>query len=225
MHRPVGMQWSAGDIWCAEVFIPAHSTIDNVIEYKYLVRNEADGFIVAWKPGGNFSLKLPINLQDGATAGGGRGGIIGTVRVDDAWDETTREIEILIQEQVFSEDSDNNSRSQGRGTSSSSEDDDDPVATLTRAANVALSDLDGAVTSSLELLNTIDDPASPAMLAADRKVAAASQRVAAMSRALDAATEWQPMLLPGKTTSDDDGDGKKKKKVSGAKRGRKPKAS
>lgn len=196
-----------------------------MIEYKYLVRNESDGVIVAWKPGGNFSLKLPINLRDGAAAGGG--GVIGTVRVDDAWDETTREIEILIQEQAFSDNDNNNIRSQGRGTSSSSEDDDDPVATLTRVAEVALSDLDRAVTSSLELLDTIDDPASPAMLAADRKVAAASQRLATMSRALDAATEWQPMLPGKKTISDGDGDeGKKKKKVvGGAKRGRKPKAN
>lgn len=220
------MQWSPGDLWCAEVFIPAHSTTDNILEYKYLVRNEADGVIIAWKPGGNFSLKLPSTLQDGAAAAAaGEGwGIIGTVRVDDAWDETTREIEILIQEQVFSADGNDNST---RKTSSSEDDDDDPVATLTRVANVAFSDLDGAVTSSLELLDIIDDPASPAMLAADRKVAAASQRVAAMSRALDAATEWEPRLL-GKPAGDGDGDGdgkKKKKTVGGAKRGRKPKAS
>lgn len=46
-----------------------------------MVRNAADQTAVAWKPGNNFVLRLPAT---GA----------GAVRVVDAWDETSRQVEV-----------------------------------------------------------------------------------------------------------------------------------
>lgn len=58
---------------------------------------------------------------------------------------------------------------------------------ITSAADRALDQLDAAVVMSADLQGSLDDPASPELLAADRVVAAAAQRAAVMVKALDAA--------------------------------------
>ena len=47
--------------------------------------------------------------------------------------------------------------------------------------------LDATVSASLQMIEEGADPADPDLLAADRQVAAAAQRAAALSRALEAA--------------------------------------
>lgn len=68
-------------------------------------------------------------------------------------------------------------------------------ASISRAADKAMQQLDSAVTRSLDLLGATADPAAPELLAADRLVAAAAKRATTMNRALDAAREVK--MLPG----------------------------
>lgn len=68
-------------------------------------------------------------------------------------------------------------------------------ASISRAADKAMHQLDAAVSRSLDLLGATADPAAPELLAADRLVAAAAKRATTMNRALDAAREVK--LLPG----------------------------
>lgn len=64
----------------------------------------------------------------------------------------------------------------------------DAVAAISATATSALEQLEAAVNMSLELLEISGDVASPDMLAADRLVAAAAQRAATMTKALDVAS-------------------------------------
>ena len=57
---------------------------------------------------------------------------------------------------------------------------------MSAATEAALAELSAAVERSLDLLDTIQDPTAPEVLAADRVLAAASQRAAAMTAALQA---------------------------------------
>lgn len=156
--KAVPMEWTEGDIWRTELRLSnTHSNDEGMVEYKYLIKNERDGTIAAWKPGGNFVLRLP-NSEKSA------------VQVQDAWDAATREIEIEVQTLARA------SKSAGK----------DPHAALMLVAEGAMDELDAAVTSSFELISQGIDPADPDMLAADRKVAAAAQRAAAMKKAVDA---------------------------------------
>lgn len=61
---------------------------------------------------------------------------------------------------------------------------DDAIATVSSAASNALDRLESAVNMSLNLMETSADAASPELIAADRVVAAAAQRAAAMAKAL-----------------------------------------
>lgn len=63
---------------------------------------------------------------------------------------------------------------------------------MSGAASNALERLEAAVSMSMDLMETSADPASPELLAADRMVAAAAQRAAAMTKALDVMGSPQP---------------------------------
>lgn len=139
------------------------------IEYKYVVcGTSGNNLVPVWKPGGNFILKLP---GKGSTA----------IQVKDAWDETNREIQIEVK------------GSERRGGSLRSipgvhpSNGDSAVSTLVSATENALDQLRDAVSTSLDLMEESEDPASPELLAADRLVAAAAKRVAAMTQALNVA--------------------------------------
>lgn len=135
------------------------------VEYKYVVCDMAgDNLVAVWKPGGNFLLSLP---------GGGNG----SVKVKDAWDEASREVQI---ETVRG--------AERRARRRKGSDHDDAVAAISSAANSALEQLEATVAMSMKLCEESEDPGSPELLAADRLVAAASQRAAAMSKALDVAS-------------------------------------
>lgn len=80
-------------------------------------------------------------------------------------------------------------------------DEDEQVeATISKAAQKAMQQLDSAVSNSIDLLAATSDPAAPELLAADRQVAAAAKRAATMNKALDAAREAK-MLPPAGTKS------------------------
>ena len=71
------------------------------------------------------------------------------------------------------------------------------VSTISKAADKAMQQLDEAVSRSLDLLGTGNDPAAPELLAADRLLAAAAKRATTMHKALEAAREVK-VLPPGK---------------------------
>lgn len=74
------------------------------------------------------------------------------------------------------------------------------LAAITRESERAMHQLDAAISSSWELLEGVEvDPADPRLLAADRRLAAASQRAQAMYKALDAAAAQR--LLGGDSSS------------------------
>lgn len=72
-------------------------------------------------------------------------------------------------------------------------------ASISRAADKAMQQLDAAVGRSLDLLGATADPAAPELLAADRLVAAAAKRATTMNRALDAAREVKLLPSNGRT--------------------------
>lgn len=140
------------------------------IEYKYVVcGTSGNNLVTVWKPGGNFILKLP---GKGSTA----------IQVKDAWDETNREIQIEMNS------SDRKGRAlKGRMRDAQHNNGDSAISTLASAAENALDQLRTAVSTSLDLMEECEDPASPELLAADRLVAAAAKRVTAMTQALNVA--------------------------------------
>lgn len=81
---------------------------------------------------------------------------------------------------------------------------DAALAAITRESERAMQQLDTAITSSWELLDGAPDPADPDLLAADRLLAAASQRAAAMAKALDAAAA-QRLLRGGSSSTGNEG--------------------
>lgn len=138
------------------------------MEYKYVVCGDDGATVVdtAWKPGANFVISLP---------GGGNG----SVKVKDAWDEASREVQI---------ETIKGGGRRGRGAGSGSDDSDgDAVAAISTAADSALEQLEAAVNMSFELLEGNDDAGSTELLAADRLVAAAARRAATMTKAREVA--------------------------------------
>lgn len=87
------------------------------------------------------------------------------------------------------------------------------VATISKAADKAMQQLDDAVSRSLDLLGNSSDPAAPELLAADRLLAAAAKRATTMHKALEAAKEvkalppTKPPRVRRKSGSKDGGDG------------------
>ena len=157
--------------------LPVTHSQEMNVEYKYVVCESSGAAVngANWKPGNNFILTLP--------------GRNGSVKVRDAWDEGSREVQIETIQAARGRKAGGNGGDGGSGT----EDDDgvggtSAVAAISLAASSALEQLDSAVRMSLELLEANEDVASTEMLAADRMVAAAVQRATTMTKALDVAS-------------------------------------
>lgn len=129
------------------------------MEYKYVVCDD-DGNEWAWKPGGNFQIQVPESGQ-------------GSIRVNDAWDETHREVQIEMVKEKISDgvEKDMNFQNDTNG-------DDESLMLL---AERAMKQLEQAVHTSMKLVED-SDPISPELLAADRLVAASQQRALAMAQ-------------------------------------------
>lgn len=89
--RCLDMHWTNGDLWQAEVEIPALRNLGSC-EYKYVVRN-TDGSVDTWTPGGNFALQLPPHPEDSRGVG-----VPEKVEVSDAWDSSSRKIKVQLRE-------------------------------------------------------------------------------------------------------------------------------
>jgi hypothetical protein len=59
------------------------------MEYKYIVKNHSDGRVLAWKPGSNLSLKVPVVQEE-------QHAVAEEVRVRDAWDGSIQDIELEV---------------------------------------------------------------------------------------------------------------------------------
>ena len=129
------------------------------------------------------------------------GGGSGSIKVKDAWDEGSREVQIETIKNVarrktstsIDGSSSTNSSIGGGGDSSSFAEGGGggggggAVAALSSAADSALEQLEMAVEMSLELMESSSDVASVELLAADRLVAAAAQKASIMTKAFDVA--------------------------------------
>lgn len=162
--KAIPMEWTEGDVWSVDMNVPSDGSV--VLDYKYVVRSEEDMEAVRWKEGGNFQLRLPNQ---------------GRLRVRDTWDESCREVEIETQTVM----PDGTVRRRRRKV----DEDAELQASISKAADKAMQQLDAAVTRSMDLLGTTADPGAPELLAADRLVAAAAKRATTMNRALDSAKE------------------------------------
>lgn len=80
--RGVQMQWTEGDVWVAELQVPAAERL--ALEYKYVVQDD-HGVAVEWKPGANCELQLalPPKVPPGAK-----------VHVEDDWERCAARIAV-----------------------------------------------------------------------------------------------------------------------------------
>lgn len=219
VDRAVPMNWTEGDIWTVELQLPATHNGNGVqLEYKYVVRSERDKSAVRWKEGNNCYLTLPAQ---------------GRLHVRDTWDDSMREVEFEThnsasaaanpappsppppqpQLQPPAPAADAAAPAARRGRPRKIDEQAQVVATISKAADKAMQQLDDAVSRSLDLLGNSSDPAAPELLAADRLLAAAAKRATTMHKALEAAKEvkalppTKPPRVRRKSGSKDGGDG------------------
>ena len=154
-----------------------------LLEYKYVVR-DGDGGVVCWKPGENCSLSLSHGVESFEQAAG-------QLKVNDTWDGSVHAVEVTALQGTFIRLGADLSlcigvsvplgvqvlvaaaRAARRSGVSlleaqpvSAHDPDDDVAVVARAAEKAMRELDVAIMDSMELLDSIDDPAHPQVLCA-----------------------------------------------------------
>ncbi|PRW59906.1 carbohydrate-binding module family 20 [Chlorella sorokiniana] len=225
VDRAVPMNWTEGDVWTVELQLPANGSKVQ-LEYKYVVRSERDKSAVRWKEGNNCYLAVPEQ---------------GRLHVRDTWDDSMREVEfetpgsakaaappsppapqppppqaqaqpqVQVQPPAAAEAAAPAAR---RGRPRKIDEQAQVVATISKAADKAMQQLDDAVSRSLDLLGTSNDPAAPELLAADRLLAAAAKRATTMHKALEAAKEVKalpptskPPRVRRKSGGKDGGDG------------------
>ncbi|KAL4458565.1 hypothetical protein ABPG75_013430 [Micractinium tetrahymenae] len=209
--KAVPMEWTEGDVWIVDLRVPANGNA--AIEYKYVVRSERDMEAVRWMEGSNLQLRLPTQP--------GRLRVRDTW--DESCREVEVEVEPSLSAppppsppppapsppppqavqasaappapQAAQATQAEAASSPRRRRSKKVDEDAELQASISRAADKAMQQLDAAVTRSLDLLGATADPSAPELLAADRLVAAAAKRATTMNRALDAAREVK--LLPG----------------------------
>ncbi|KAK9811665.1 hypothetical protein WJX72_007965 [[Myrmecia] bisecta] len=181
----VPMNWTDGDVWTVELDIKVMQQ-GMEVEYKYVVREGQH--VVAWKPGHNFSLRLPVEPEADL--------LPEKVHVKDAWDGSFRELEVeavrlstTSAATAVGETQAAELRQQAGAQASTS-----GLSTASNAVEVLaesnvnyLAELDKVISQSVQLLEQIKDPTDPAILEADRMIAAAARKAVAISRALKAA--------------------------------------
>lgn len=156
------MQWTDGDVWQVEFEVSTGPEVE--MEYKYIVKNHSDGKVLAWKPGSNLCLKVPVVQEE-------QHAVAEEVRVRDAWDGSIQDIELEVSDielmaHNFTEE--------------------EELAAVQSAMDRALEGLAAAMMQSRNLQDVYNDPTAPEVLQADRLVAAATRKAVAMHRALQA---------------------------------------
>lgn len=161
------MHWTDGDVWQVDFEVSAGPEVQ--LEYKYVVRSQEGALY--WKPGDNCQIKVPVWLKEEKAIAEG-------VRVRDAWDGSIQDIELEVtgfHRQQFTEEEER--------------------AAVESAVDRALTELTQAMSSSVSVQQSKQDPTAPEVLQADRLVAAAARKAVAMHRALEASRTMQQ--LPG----------------------------
>lgn len=162
------MHWTDGDVWEVDFEVSTGPEVE--LEYKYVVRSQ-DGGVLAWKPGENCQIKVPVWLQEEKAIAEG-------VQVRDAWDGSIQDIELEVtgfSRQEFTEEEER--------------------AAVQSAVDRALHELTQAMSTSATVQDRKQDPTAPEVLQADRLVAAAARKAVAMHRAFEASRSLQS--LPG----------------------------
>lgn len=187
------LRWNPGDVWSGEIAIADSDRVE--LEYKYVVR-ESDGQVSSWAPGSNFNVQVPVAEDKGSPPD--------RIDVNDVWDQAWRDIQVIFKdtnlldpEEQQSQDPKVNvaaamAKYAERMQSGASEE----LAILQASMDKALANLSGTMDVSEHLLQLVKDPADPAALEMDRRVAASFNRVMALSKAITA-TANEPLQLPG----------------------------
>lgn len=163
----VGMRWTEGDVWHVDLEVTAGPQLG--FEYKYVVRNP-DGNVCLWKPGSNYQFSLAA-LAPVLASRGARASRVGGVAVRDAWDGAVRDVRVQVAD--------------ARPAPGPRMD----HSAYNEALASALDELAEQIAQAQQVSSSFStDPTSPAMLQADRLVAAAARKAAAAAHALTAAT-------------------------------------
>eukprot|EP00884_Botryococcus_braunii_P016819 jgi/Botrbrau1/3820/Bobra.0183s0050.1 len=134
------MKWTPGDIWTIKLEL---GQLHDLLEYKYVIRNP-DGEVVAWKPGPNCSLTLHQLPSSSKFA------------VSDTWDGSIHDIQEWSDLLTPAETEE-----------SLVEEAHNFQETLEWAIANPLEQLKGCVEQSKHLMQDLQDPTHPEMLAAD----------------------------------------------------------
>lgn len=207
----VEMKWNPGDVWSGEIAVAGSEAVD--LEYKYVVR-EPDGHVSSWAPGSNFEVQVPIYQDQGKPAD--------RIELNDAWDGAWHDIQVIVRDTLNATGMNNNSSNSNPPISSASSSSTsssngskpqvsaalakygaemaaaaaDELLVLQKSMDKALANLSGAMDMHEHLLELVKDPADPAALEMDKRVAASFNRVMALSKAITASAN-EPLRLPG----------------------------
>lgn len=159
------MQWTDGDVWTVEFELTPGSNTE--LEYKYVVKN-SDGNIHTWKPGNNYLLQLPTAVR------------AEEVKVKDAWDGSVQDIEFAEPLTSPPREQESTKKSSSEGLTFENE-----LLAVKSAKDRAILELSAAIDYSASVQKACAEPDSPEVLAADRRVAAASNKAIALTGALN----------------------------------------